>query len=175
MAWTAPRTWNIGELVTKVIMDTHIRDNLNYLASTMEVWVPVTAAISTTNYPILSGHYGFVRLSSLNDEAVCVFRCPDNYGSIVTAKMIVSPVANQATANWDIETLYAAEGELINNHNEADAATTYNVIQDTYYGVDFSGILTALAAGDIVHCTILLADAIHDLSVYGFRFVYNIA
>jgi len=28
MAWTAPRTWTDGELVTKAIMDPHIRDNL---------------------------------------------------------------------------------------------------------------------------------------------------
>jgi hypothetical protein len=27
MAWTAPRTWTDGELVTKAIMDPHIRDN----------------------------------------------------------------------------------------------------------------------------------------------------
>jgi hypothetical protein len=31
MAWTTPRTWTTGELVTKTIMDTHIRDNLNAL------------------------------------------------------------------------------------------------------------------------------------------------
>jgi len=31
MAWTTPRTWTDGELVTKSIMDTHIRDNLNAL------------------------------------------------------------------------------------------------------------------------------------------------
>lgn len=29
MSWTAPRTWNTGELVTKTIMDTHVRDNFN--------------------------------------------------------------------------------------------------------------------------------------------------
>lgn len=29
--WTPPRTWTIGELVTKDIMDTHVRDNLEYL------------------------------------------------------------------------------------------------------------------------------------------------
>lgn len=28
MAWTAPRTWTDGELVTKAIMDVHVRDNL---------------------------------------------------------------------------------------------------------------------------------------------------
>ena len=36
MAWTSPRTWNVGELVTKLIMDTHIRDNLNYLKEQLD-------------------------------------------------------------------------------------------------------------------------------------------
>lgn len=31
MAWTDPRTWATGELVTADIMNTHVRDNLNYL------------------------------------------------------------------------------------------------------------------------------------------------
>lgn len=31
MSWTAPRTWTIGELVTKSIMDTYVRDNQNFL------------------------------------------------------------------------------------------------------------------------------------------------
>lgn len=31
MAWTSPRTWISGEVVTKAIMDTHVRDNLLYL------------------------------------------------------------------------------------------------------------------------------------------------
>jgi hypothetical protein len=31
MAWTTPRTWTIAEFVTKSILDTHIRDNLNAL------------------------------------------------------------------------------------------------------------------------------------------------
>lgn len=31
MAWTTPRTWVPGELVTASMMNTHIRDNMNYL------------------------------------------------------------------------------------------------------------------------------------------------
>ena len=31
MAWTSPRTWTAGELISKAIMDTHVRDNLNAL------------------------------------------------------------------------------------------------------------------------------------------------
>jgi len=33
MAWTAPRTWTTGELVTAAIMNTHVRDNLLETAS----------------------------------------------------------------------------------------------------------------------------------------------
>lgn len=31
MAWTTPRTWTTGELVTASIMNTHVRDNFEYL------------------------------------------------------------------------------------------------------------------------------------------------
>lgn len=29
--WTAPRTWNVGEVVTESHLNTHLRDNLEYL------------------------------------------------------------------------------------------------------------------------------------------------
>lgn len=31
MAWTAPRTWVVSEIVTAALMNTHVRDNLAYL------------------------------------------------------------------------------------------------------------------------------------------------
>jgi len=31
MAWTAPRTWVTSEVVTAAVMNTHVRDNLNWL------------------------------------------------------------------------------------------------------------------------------------------------
>ncbi len=31
MAWSAPRTWSVSEVVTAAIMNTHVRDNLKYL------------------------------------------------------------------------------------------------------------------------------------------------
>ncbi len=40
MSWTSPRTWNVGEIVTKALMDLHIRDNLKYLKG--ESGVPTT-------------------------------------------------------------------------------------------------------------------------------------
>lgn len=31
MAWTSPRTYTVGEIITKAILDAHVRDNLRYL------------------------------------------------------------------------------------------------------------------------------------------------
>lgn len=33
MAWTAPRTWTTGEIVTAAIMNVHVRDNLNAVST----------------------------------------------------------------------------------------------------------------------------------------------
>lgn len=42
MAWTTPRTWVAGELVTAALMNTHVKDNLDYLytyaAATVQVF-----------------------------------------------------------------------------------------------------------------------------------------
>lgn len=35
MAWTAPRTWVAGEIVTAAIMNTHVRDNLSLLKTSI--------------------------------------------------------------------------------------------------------------------------------------------
>ncbi len=34
MAWTSPRTYTVGEIITKSILDTHVRDNLRYIKGT---------------------------------------------------------------------------------------------------------------------------------------------
>jgi len=47
MAWTDPRTWTIGEIVTKAIMDTHVRDNLRETWHEM-AYVEFTADVTTT-------------------------------------------------------------------------------------------------------------------------------
>ncbi len=44
MAWTIPRTWVAGELVTAAIMNVHIRDNFNVLRE-REVWFSGTPGI----------------------------------------------------------------------------------------------------------------------------------
>lgn len=43
MAWTDPRTWVASEYVTATLMNTHLRDNLDYLYDAMRgAWMDVT-------------------------------------------------------------------------------------------------------------------------------------
>jgi len=46
MAWTTPRSWTAGETVTSTILNTHVRDNLNAIASPPYAYV--RASNSTT-------------------------------------------------------------------------------------------------------------------------------
>jgi len=46
--WTAPRTWTTGELVTASIMNTHVRDNLDWLKTPVESGNITFAADFTT-------------------------------------------------------------------------------------------------------------------------------
>jgi hypothetical protein len=50
MAWTAPRTWVTGELVTAALMNTHVKDNLTYLQSWAQSDVTGSRAIDATVY-----------------------------------------------------------------------------------------------------------------------------
>lgn len=47
--WTAPRTWNVGELVTKSIMDSHVRNNFDFLRTPPGNIATITSNISTTS------------------------------------------------------------------------------------------------------------------------------
>jgi hypothetical protein len=48
MAWTTPRTWTDGELVTAAIMNPHIRDNMNTLTRCIGKTADQSIASSTT-------------------------------------------------------------------------------------------------------------------------------
>ena len=36
MAWTTPRTWVAGELITESVLNTHIKDNLTFLKTSID-------------------------------------------------------------------------------------------------------------------------------------------
>lgn len=49
MAWTSPRTWTTGELVTASQLNTHVRDNLSYIkgGATIDGTTTISASLAT--------------------------------------------------------------------------------------------------------------------------------
>ena len=58
MAWTTPRTWVAGELVTASIMNTHVRDNLTALLGPQQVYVD---AFLIQPHPAAGGRQAFLQ------------------------------------------------------------------------------------------------------------------
>ena len=60
MAWSTPRTWSTGELVTAAIMNAHVRDNLNAAFPLgVDAWTVYTPTLTniTLGNGILIGKY----------------------------------------------------------------------------------------------------------------------
>lgn len=112
-------------------------------------------------------------LTNSLQEALISFRVPHDYNSIVTASIVVVPKYSSVTANWDIYSNYAQTGESYTTHTQNNTASTYNVTSGQVFEVDISGILTSLAAGDMVGISLKQSTAIHNVNVLGVRFKYS--
>lgn len=54
MAWTAPRTWVSGEVVTAALMNAHLRDNLLEIGNPSAAWTAFTGTVGLTQGVSLS-------------------------------------------------------------------------------------------------------------------------
>ena len=178
MAWTAPKTWSVGEIVTAANMNLHLRDNLNYLGTKESIWVPVGARWDGTNFVAIqaSDRYAGAALVSATDFAVMgAILIPSDFGALVSAVIVVRPNATQAAANWDTYSNYAAVGQSTTTHTGSNTVSTYNVTDGILFAVDVAGILANLAANDILGLQLSQATAAHNVTVLGARLKYTIA
>ena len=166
MAWTAPRTWVVGELVTAAIMNTYIRDNQTYL-TTREITIPLTLwwdDSGGTSLPLSPiGAYPRAILD-VDDYGLFIFDCPDTFVSIVEAKAVCIGIVTDAATDIDILADFASTGQAYNTHQTSDLATTYNVTTTQFFEIDLATILAAMVAGDHVGIKILNKDA-NDISL----------
>ncbi len=95
----------------------------------------------------LSSHSGFM-LNAYNEYVSMLFWAPHDFKSIVEAKIIC--LAN-ATETIDVRcfSAYGAEGESSGTHY-ATSYPSQDVVDEEFYAIDISDILTALLAGDHV-------------------------
>ena len=95
MAWTAPRTWVAGELVTAALLNTHLRDNLLVLRE-REVWFSAAAG----NIAVGSGTH---RINAFEDRTV------------TTCIAFVDTAPTGASAKFDVHksgtTLYTTQAD----------------------------------------------------------------
>lgn len=72
MAWTAPRDWTTGELVTASIMNTHVRDNLVDLRTDVDYLEGKPYAIATVAGTTSAGAWTPGSLSSVAADGLTV-------------------------------------------------------------------------------------------------------
>lgn len=123
MAWTAPRTWIAGEVVSAALMNTHVRDNLlevgpSNTGSAWSTWSPtlsnLTVTASTARYKQIGKTVHFVysgtintvtagllsvslpvpQNTAMNSLTIGTATAVDNGGSIFTGSCSIDPATN---------------------------------------------------------------------------------
>lgn len=108
MAWTAPRTWTTGEVVTAAILNTHVRDNLTALGTMIDATNGLTADA------VLSGNgTGEVKQLALTDGQ---FAHGNASGVLAALQLIVStasPVLRHEVGGIEADISAVAKGGIV--------------------------------------------------------------
>lgn len=153
MAWTTPRTWAALEKVTAALLNTHLRDNLNYLygiQSVQRLSTNITPAsnTSTTETDLMSYTVagGTLSANGMGVDLVA-FGTTANNANTKTLKFYVG-----GTAVLEADLAVSGEPWLVRAHLVRLAATTLLV------RVDATGVLFGEPAVAYASQTITLAS-----------------
>jgi len=142
---------------------------------TKEVFFPCLGSLLSGVFLGIGEGFGGGLMQSSGDTAVLLFNIPYDFSAIVTARLLVVPIATQAAANWDINAIYGSVSEHFDVHNVADTATTYNVTDSHLYSVDAATILVSIVAGDVGKIVFTLSNSAHDVALLGLALKYTVA
>ena len=155
MAWTTPRTWTTGELVTKTIMDTHVRDNLTWLgAAAHAIWaqphsVTGTGAVLSTNVTGATDYAAAECVDAQTNDIFFSVPIPAGFVSLTKAVLVI---ISKGTGNlrWLADSIFAADGEsyIANGGSIAAANIAVTANQVKELTLQAGTLLTGLAAGD---------------------------
>jgi hypothetical protein len=99
MAWTTPRTWSIAEVLTAALMNTHVRDNLNYLKGSPTFDGSITVAVSVTaGVTVAAGDYVVAQSGNLAQVVIGDFG-PASQAAIAFGSG-VDTVLYRSAADW---------------------------------------------------------------------------
>lgn len=131
MAWTTPRDWTDGELVTEALLDTHLRDNL--LALTTWASYTPTWTTGTVGNGTLVGRY-------LQAGGLCHFSARLVYGSTTSSSSVGWTFSLPVTSAGDA----AASAFILN-----DGVTYYTGVAHIAAGATNFHIVTHASATTI--------------------------
>ncbi len=140
-----------------------ISSNFAYDHNIGEFYVPAVNGSAHAD----NGYFSGWRANGLNESASATFRVPADFSSLISAKAILLPLATQAAADWNIATGYAQSGEAKDLNYETDATTTYAATADQLLDISIAGVLTGIAANDIVGFRITQGTALHGFDLQG--------
>ena len=124
MAWTAPRTWTTGEIVTAAHLNEQVRDNATHLKDTLTSCTfagAPTRALSTDYQNGSSIRFVFVECRGTSGAA----------DQTLTAVATIGVSANPTT-------VAAQHGETADNGQDADTLVGFFVPPNYYYKVTVS-------------------------------------
>lgn len=137
MSWSTPRTWTAGELATASLLNTHLRDQLDFL-KVMSEWILLvhTEAQNTGGGTATSGAW---ETPTLNTEVL------DDYGRCTLASNQFTLAAGKYLV-IAIRTIYEIGGGSLRLYNVSDTA-----VVGTFYGFSANSAaadsVTALMVG----------------------------
>lgn len=96
MAWTTPRTWVAGEVLTSTLLNTHVRDNLNFLYSgrpAARATLPSAQTIPNATWTIIglageSWDYGNLHDVSTNNHELVLTAYPGRWIVVAYAEVV---------------------------------------------------------------------------------------
>jgi len=111
-------------------------------------WIPTNKTITfeATDYNSVSGDYA-VNSIAANGQGNFSFKIPDDFHALVSLELIVIPTSTNATADIDLFTDYALDGEDPATNSEADVATTYAYTVSVFTKIDLAPVFSSLLAG----------------------------
>ena len=178
MTWTTPRTWVTSELVTASLMNTQLRDNLNYLHSGKEcfylpaaVWRPATSngcgGISQTEHTAQQAETVYLAFNKDADEhAIFAYMMPLkwNLGPISFQVNYSAAAGGTSTVEWGLAGVSNADNEGI-DAGLGTFVTVSDTLQtgaDEQYTTAESGAVTI--AGTPANNEMINFDLMRDVS-----------
>ena len=154
MAWTSPRTWIAGEVLSAALLNTHLRDNLSMLSTLMAArttFAPSLAQSASLTTSTLTAEYTQVNKEVIG-QVFAVFSSAGSAAAQVTANLPVSPRRNSSPFTVGKFTFYDVSATTYYSGSVAFLASGSTVRFITNAAVDTFGIApgVTVASGDIL-------------------------